>query len=185
MIDFSHVINVLDSGALSTRRDEESYAFFYELTTVQMLARPGDPVSWKMTARIEGKPNPGFEQYLVPILADGQVVGGQVVMEDYQDEGIRGKGIPEQLLLKWVEHFQLPLFSSVPAVGQEHAMIYSAEGRVPEATKVWERLELLAANSADVNVKTYPRIKLFVLYPADQNPAMFHILKINYTIPSL
>ena len=110
---------------------------------MQMLSRPEDPLSWKMTARTAGELNPGFEQYIVPILADGQVVGGQVVMEDYQDNDISKKGIPKQLILKWVEHFQLPLFSSVPAICQAHAMIYTGEGRVPRATKVWVRLNCL------------------------------------------
>lgn len=185
MIDFSHFKEILASGTLSTHRDEQTFEFFYELTTVQMIARPEDPRSWKMTARNAGEPNPGFEQYIVPILADGDVVGGQLVMEDYQDESIRKKGIPEQLMLKWVEHFQLPLFSSVPAIGLEHVMIYTGEGRVPEATKVWKRLETLATERTDVNVKAYPAIKMFVLYPVAQDPAMLHTLKINYNIPGL
>ena len=136
-----------------------------------------------MTARErETDLNPGFEQFIVPILKDGLVVAGQVVMEDYANENIRGKGIPERLLLQWAEYAGLPLFSSVSANAPEHLKIYADEGRVKAATNVWNRLSTLIEGNAGFRVRYY-QTSLYVLYPATYDELELLMLKVNYEIP--
>lgn len=185
MFDFSYSITRLAEGPLLTERDGQTYTFYYRLCTVEIIGSHNIVPSWKIEVR-EGSEdhNSGFEQFVIPILHNGVCVAGQVVMEDYRVDGIRGKGIPENAMLTWLAHVGLPLFSSVPLDRPDHVKVYEGEGRIPQATKVWDRLMNLSALRDDIKVKKYPNIGLYVLMTADVDDTMIHMLKINYRLPN-
>lgn len=181
MIGFSDPKKGINSGPLKTKRNEEYYDFHFFLDEV---SHDDIPTAWKLSGRLdESQHNSVFELFIVPILNHAEeMVAAQVVQESYSDDNFMGKGIPEALILKWVEYFNIPLFSSVPVEIYDDIKIYADESRVTKATKVWERLDVLMKESSDYKVKYFKVPQLYVIYPANFNDQEILFLKLHYRI---
>ncbi|WP_179414834.1 hypothetical protein HDF19_19725 [Mucilaginibacter sp. E4BP6] len=184
MIGFSDIQTIVKEDKINTHAFGGNYTFPFAIGDV---THPHDAECWVIVAKAnEENLNWGFHLNVIPIRdSEGKIKAGQVVNEFYSDEAIRKKGIPENLILKWVEHYNLPLFSSVPALIAPDFQIYDAENRVKEATSVWKRLQQLVKHYAGYEVKYYPIQMLYVIIPANTNLDELLFLKMNYFLPEI
>ncbi len=181
MIGFSDIQTIIKVDNINTYAFGENYTFPFAIGEV---THPNDSECWVIVAKAnEEKPNWGFHLNIIPIRdSEKKIKAGQVVNEIYSDNGIRKKGIPESLILKWVQYFNIPLFSSVPALIAPNFQIYDAENRVEEATKVWKRLSTLVKDHPGYAVKYYPVQQLYAIFPADTDLNVLLFLKMNYRL---